>query len=456
MKTYVVRSAAIALLGALLICALVSAADKTDPRPNILFILLDDLRWDALSCTGHPFVKTPNIDRIAKEGATFRNAFVTTPLCFPSRASYLTGQYAHKHGIKLGEDRRPLSHGLVTFPRLLHDSGYETAFIGKWHLGNDERPAPGIDRWVSFREQGDYVDPMLNIDGKFQKQTGYLTDILTQQAVEFINRPRTRPFLVYLSHKAVHAPFVPAERHAKLFEDLPIVRAPSANDSLVGKPVLQRPGIKLVPSDPDVHSSDELIRNQLRCLMAVDEGIARLFDALEQTQQLDQTVIVFTSDHGYFWGEHDLGGKHGAYDEALRIPLLMRYPKLIEAGAIVDSFALSIDVAPTLLDLAGVRPPDAMQGRSLVPLLKGDTSSARTSFLAEFFLGNGTNRFPTWQAVRTERWKYIHYPEYQNMDELYAVRADPHEMNNKISDPKYASTLAEVKAELNRLVSETQ
>src|SRR5437588_3404978 len=284
-----------AWLVAVALGAVGSAAEKADPRPNIVFVLLDDLRWDALSCTGHPFVKTPNIDRIAKEGATFRNAFVTTPLCFPSRASFLTGQYAHKHGIKLGDDRAPLSHHLVTFPLLLHDAGYETAFVGKWHLGNDDRPAPGIDRWVSFKEQGDYVDPVLNIDGKFEKQEGYLTDILTQQTVEFMSRPRTKPFLVYLSHKAVHAPFIPAQRHAKLFEDVPIVRAPSANDNLLGKPVLRRPGIKLVPSDPDVHSSDEMIRNQLRCLLAVDDGIARLFDALEQTQQLDRTVIVFTS-----------------------------------------------------------------------------------------------------------------------------------------------------------------
>ncbi len=172
-----------------------------------------------MSSTGHPFVKTPNIDRLAKEGATFRNAFVTTPLCFPSRASFLTGQYASRHGIKYGEDRAPRSHQLVTFPLLLQRAGYETAFIGKWHLANEEKPAPGIDRWVSFRDQGKFVDPELILDGKFEKTKGYLTDILTDHAVEFIQRPRAKPFLVYLSHKAVHAPFVPAERHQHLFAD---------------------------------------------------------------------------------------------------------------------------------------------------------------------------------------------------------------------------------------------
>jgi N-acetylglucosamine-6-sulfatase len=421
-------------------------------RPNIVFILIDDLRPDALSSMGHQFVKTPNIDRIAREGATFHNAFVTTPLCFPSRASFLTGQYAHRHGIIFDQDRARLSHQMLTFPLALQRAGYQTAFIGKWHLGNDEKPAPGFDRWVSFREQGDYVDPRLNIDGKFAKTPGYLTDLLTDEAVTFIKRPRTQPFLVYLSHKAVHAPFVPAERHKKLFADIPIVRAPSAQDDLTGKPVLRRPGIVLSPTDPDVHSSDEMIRDQLRCLIAVDDGVKRIFDALEATHQLDKTLIDFTSDHGYFWGEHDLGGKHGPYDEALRIPLLMRYPKFIKAGARLDQFALNVDIAPTMMELAALPVPDTMQGRSLLPLLKGNATGARSSFLAEFFLGNGTNRFPSWQAVRNTRWKYIRYTDLPQMDELYDLQTDPMEMKNLIGDAKLETMRDAMKSELERLL----
>jgi arylsulfatase A-like enzyme len=189
-------------------------AAEPSPRPNIIFILLDDLPWDALGCTGHPIIKAPGIDRIAREGATFRNAFVTTPLCFRSRASFLTGQHAHRHGIKLGDDRARLSHQMVTFPLLLQRGGYHTAFVGKWHLGNDEKPAPGVDRWVSFKEQGEYVDPDLNIDGHFQKTKGYLTDLLADHAVEFVKQTRTEPFMLYLSHKALHAPFTPAQRHS--------------------------------------------------------------------------------------------------------------------------------------------------------------------------------------------------------------------------------------------------
>src|SRR5262249_15208952 len=186
-------------------------AGATAP-PNIVFILMDDLRWDELGCTGHPFAKTPNIDRIAKEGANFRNFFVTLPLCSPSRASFLTGQYAHTHGVIDNTDHSPLSHRLVTFPRLLHDAGYDTAYIGKWHMGVDDSPRPGFDRWVSFKGQGVYIDPTLNTDGHAAKTNGYITDILNVAALDFVRAAHQKPFVLYLAHKAVHGPFTPAER----------------------------------------------------------------------------------------------------------------------------------------------------------------------------------------------------------------------------------------------------
>jgi N-acetylglucosamine-6-sulfatase len=423
-------------------------AAEPSPRPNIIFILMDDLRWDALGCTGHPIVKTPGIDRIAREGATFRNAFVTTPLCFPSRASFLTGQHAHRHGIKLGNDRARLSHHMVTFPLLLQRGGYHTAFVGKWHLGNDEKPAPGVDRWVSFEEQGEYVDPELNVDGRFEKTRGYLTDLLTGHAVEFVKQPRTQPFMLYLSHKAVHAPFIPAERHKHLFTDTPVVRPASERDDWSGKPVLRRPGVTLNPKDSDVTTTDGNIRDQWRCLMAVDEGVTRIFEALEATQQLDRTLIVFSSDNGYFWGEHGLGGKHGPYEEAIRVPLLMRYPELIKPGLVTNALALNIDIAPTFLQVAGLPLPADMQGSPLLPV----EYRGRTSFLSEFFLGNGTPRFPTWQAVRTDRWKYIRYVGFPDMDELYDLASDPAEMKNLVHDSAADATREEMKRELERLL----
>ena len=204
------------------------------PRPNIVFILVDDLRWDELRCTGHPFALSPHADRLAREGANFQNAFVTVPLCSPSRASFLTGQYPHRHGIIDNVDRSKASHQLITWPRRLHDDGYETSFIGKWHMGNDDSPRPGFDHWVSFPGQGECINPELNINGKTGRVQGYITDLLTGHALGFLKKSRTRPFVLYLAHKAIHPnktqfadgstskletdaeDFIPAPRHGEL------------------------------------------------------------------------------------------------------------------------------------------------------------------------------------------------------------------------------------------------
>jgi N-acetylglucosamine-6-sulfatase len=416
-------------------------------RPNLLFILIDDLRHDGIGCTGHPFVKTPNIDRIAREGARFTNAFVTTPLCSPARGSYLTGQYVHKHGVTGNGDNAALSHKLVTFPRLLREAGYETGFFGKWHMGMDDSPRPGFDRWVSFRGQGRYDDPPLNIDGQRIEAKGYMTDLLSQHAVDFIRKSRTKPFCAYVAHKAVHGPFTPADRHKGLYSDPPIRRQANASDNLAGKPALTRPiegqpGVK-----PGGGSPDELIRNQMRCLTAIDEGVGQMLKALEETGQLDNTLVVFTSDNGYFWGEHGLGDKRWSYDESIRIPMLARFPKRIKAGSVVPQFALNIDIAPTMLDAAGVKPHPQMQGRSLMALF-GGKPKWRGSFLSEYFMEKNFPRAPSWQAIRNGEWKYTHYPELQGMDELYHLKADPGEMNNRIADPSAKAVLEKLRREL--------
>jgi arylsulfatase A-like enzyme len=441
---------------ALLLGAGPAPAAETAAKPNVVFILIDDLRWDALGCTGHPFVKTPNIDRLAKEGATFQNAFVTTPLCSPSRASFLTGRYVHAHGVKGNGNNNALSHQLVTFPALLQKAGYATGYFGKWHMGNDDKPRPGFDRWVSFKGQGVYVDPPLNIDGKEEKAKGYMTDLLSEYAVEFLKRDHKKPFCLYLAHKAVHGPFTPADRHKDLFADQEIKRAPSAKDTLEGKPVLQRKLENVPQPGPGTGPGDQLIRNQLRCLTSIDEGVGRILKTLEDAKQLDNTLVIFTSDNCYFWGEHGLGDKRAAYEESIRIPLVMRYPKLIKAGTKLDQMALNVDIAPTLLDLAGAAAPKDVHGRSLLPLFKGDTKDWRKSMLTEYFAEGQYPRIPDWQSVRTERWKYIHYTSLEGMDELYDLKADPHEMKNLIKDPAAKDALKEMQAELERLLKETK
>ena len=441
-------------------------------RPNIVFILIDDLRWDELGIAGHPFLKTPNIDRIGKEGALFRNAFLTTPLCSPSRASFLTGKYAHTHGITDNVDRSVASHKLITFPLLLQQAGYATAFIGKWHMGNDDSPRPGFDRWVSFKGQGSYLKTEINEDGKDVNPGGYITDILNDYAVEFIRRPHDKPFLVYLAHKAIHPEvmqhgdgsinmadaerFIPAERHRNLFAREKIPRRPNAMQSPTGKPALERTIDNLPPLSAKTATPDEAVLGRLRSLMAVEEGVGKILKALKETNQLDNTVIVFTSDNGYFYGEHGLSVERRlAYEESIRMPLLMRYPLVVKAGTVRDEFALNIDLAPTLLELAGVNAPMS-EGRSLVPLLNGAGGDWRHSFLIEYYSDKVIPRVRQtgYKAVRTERWKYIHYLELDGMDELYDLTADPYEMKNIINQPGTRSTLDAMKRELERLLGQ--
>ncbi len=440
-------------------------------RPNIIFILVDDLRWDELGITGHPFIKTTNIDRIGSEGVLFRNAFVTAPLCSPSRAGFLTGQYAHTHGITDNIDRSVASHKLNTFPLLLRQSGYATAFIGKWHMGNDDSPRPGFDRWVSFKGQGSYLDPAINEDGKDVNRRGYITDILTGYAVEFIRRRHDKPFLVYLAHKAIHPEvmqhgdgsinmdhaerFIPAERHQKLFTGEKIPRRPNAMRSPTGKPALQRQIGDLPALGAHTATRDEVILGRLRSLMAVEEGVGEIFKALQETGQLDNTVIVFSSDNGYFYGEHGLSiERRLAYEESIRMPLLIRYPKVIKAGTVRDELALNIDVAPTLLELAGISSPNVVQGHSLVSLIKSINTEWRISFLIEYYSDRVMPRIRQmgYKAVRDERWKYIHYYELQGMDELYDLKSDPYEMKNLINHPDAAETLSRLKRDMERLL----
>lgn len=429
MSQYTRREAACLLAGG----AFSRGRAAAPARPNFVFVLVDDQRWDSLSCLGHPFLKTPNVDRIAREGATFRNFFVTTPLCSPSRASFLTGQFVHTHGVRSNGDNAERSHKLVTWPRVLHDNGYETGFLGKWHMGRDDSPRPGFDRWVSFRGQGQYQDPPLNIDGKQVNAQGYITDILAGHAVEFLRRKRTKPFALYLAHKAIHGPFTPPERYKDLYTTEAIPRRPNVTGAV----------------------NENLVRNQLRCLRAVDDSVGQVIRTLEETGQLDNTVVMYSSDNGYFWGEHGLGDKRWSYEESIRDPLLVRYPKLVKPGTVIEADALNIDIAPTALALAGVRAPGGVQGRSLAPLLGGRRVPWRESFLMEYFAEKNFPRTPTWQGVRTPRWKYTHYTEVEGRDQLFDLKSDPYEMHDLIGDSAARGELRRMQAELARLLKVT-
>ena len=448
------------ILAFLGLCFVMSATAAAADRPNIIFILMDDMRWDCMSIAGHPFIKTPNLDRIGREGAYFKNAFVTIPLCSPARATFFTGTYAHHHGIvgnaaKYGEP----SHQLDTYHRHLQSSGYYTGAIGKWHMGNDDSPRPGFDYWAMFKGQGRYIDCPFNINGTQTPTNGYVTDIITDYAVNFIKGDHGgKPFSLFVGEKAVHGPFAPAERHKEMFKDEKLPQAPSVNDDLSGKKAIRR-DVQMEKEHPAYGVRDALMRNQLRCILAVDEGVGKIFDALEETKQLDNTLIVFASDNGYFWNEHKLGDKRAAYEEALRVPLLMRYPKLIKPGTQIDQMVLDIDLAPTFCEVAqATSKPAVLHGRSILPLFSGDLNGQawRTSALFEYYLEPAYPNVPTWHAVRSERWKYIHYDEVADVDELYDLKNDPYEMKNVIADPANAKQVETMKVELKTMLEQTK
>lgn len=443
-------------------------------RPNFVFILVDDLRWDELGCTGHPFSNTPNIDRIANEGARFRNAFCTTPLCSPSRANLLTGLYTYRHGILDNTNRSEQSHKLQTFLLMLQKAGYETGYVGKWHMGNDSSARPGFDHWMGLIGQGTSFDPEINENGTMTENKGHTTDVLNEKAVEFVAKKREKPFCLYLAHKGLHpeliqrddgsitdpkaAKFLPAKRHEELYKDDAIPRRLNVIDDLSGKPALRREVKELPPLSPETGTSDETVRDRLRMLAAVDDGVGLLFEALGKSGTLDETVIVFTSDHGYWYGEHGLSVERRlAYEEGLRIPLIVRQPATTKAGQVIDEFALTTDLAPTALDLAGVKSDVKFDGRSFVPLLRGEIPTDwRQSFVIEY---NTDTVFPRvykmgYQAIRTEKWKLIRYKDLDGMDELYDLIADPYEVNNVINEPDSKSILEKLSADLDAGFSE--
>jgi N-acetylglucosamine-6-sulfatase len=450
--------------------------EDSETQPNIVFVLIDDLRWDDLGCAGNTFIQTPSIDRVAAEGARFLNAFAATPLCSPSRASMLTGMYAHQHGIFDNLERSQQSHKLKTFPQELQKLGYETAYIGKWHMGNDNTARPGFDRWFCLKGQGTSFDSEVNDDGRDVQTKGYVTDVLNEQSLDFVRQPRQRPFMLYLSHKAIHpetaqaadgklsdptaSNFIPAPRHEKLYENVTVPRRPSAGVPPLDKPALQQEIDGLGPLGPETGSSDSAILNRLRMLAAVDEGVGQLLDALADSGQLDNTLFVVAGDHGYFYGEHGLSVERRlAYEEALRIPLIMRYPPVIAAGSTPEAMVQTIDLAPTFVELAGGKIPAAYQGRSLLPILAGETPDDwRDAIFAEYYSDTVFPRVHQlgYKAVRTDRWKYIHYIDQDGMDELYDLKNDPYEMKNLANDPASAAQLAAMQERLRQMLAQSE
>lgn len=413
------------------------------PGRNIVFILADDHRYNFFGALGHPWLKglTPNLDRMVRQGVNFRNSFVTTSLCSPSRTTMLTGLYMHSHGVT--DNFSPLDPSLVTFPKLLQDRGYRTGFFGKWHMGGaGDEPRPGFHSWLSFRGQGEYQDPALNIDGVRERGRGNMTDILTGAASRFIHENASRPFCAFLSHKAVHAPFQAPERHAHLFENLAAPRPltmPYKEEYYAKWPEwvrrrrVTRHGVDgMIDSDEpfDIH-----YRRYCQCLIGLDESVGQVFQQLEQDRLLDDTLVVYMGDNGYLWGEHGLIDKRAMYEASLRVPILAHCPSLFGTpGKTVDAMALNLDIAPTFLDAAGIEMPAVMQGRSLLPLTSGKRpENWRRDFVYEYAWEQDFPYTPNIVGLRTETHSLMQYPGTWDIPELYDLRKDPEQIDNLIA-----------------------
>ncbi len=437
--------AAVAMAGAPSLPAERALAAK---KPNIVFILTDDHRWDCLGIQGHPFLKTPAMDRLAREGVLFRNAFVTTSLCSPSRASFLTGQYASRHGVQ--NNFTTWNERNVTFMELLKKAGYSTAFIGKWHMPGGGLPElRGVDLFVSFTKkdgQGDYYDCPLFVNHRpVPNRKPYITEELTDYALDFIREKRKGPFCLYLSHKAVHHDWKPPKHLKGMYKNEKLdFLAPesdkwntwSGNNWLEGS----------------MGSMHGIYRRYCECLTSVDEQLGRLLALLEELSILDDTVIVYAGDNGYIWGEHRLYAKHWPYEESVRIPFIVRAPMLVpDPGRRAGQMVLNIDLAPTLLEIAGVPVPGRVQGRSFTPVLGSAKAAGRKSWMYELFKDFPFGgRVPSHKAVRTERYKYIEWDACR-APELYDLAEDPRELVNLAASGKGKKLLPGLKAELERL-----
>ncbi|MEM7477183.1 MAG: sulfatase-like hydrolase/transferase [Planctomycetota bacterium] len=439
----------------------------TPNRPDIVFILVDDLRWDGLGFKHHPYVETPNIDLLRSRGVSMNNAFVSTSICCPSRATFLTGMYANQHGVIDNESSEYNPELTPPLTKYLQQVGYKTAMLGKWHMGQNGRPREYFDHWASFKGQGKYQDQLFNINGNLSPHKGYTTDLLNNKAIKFIQQqPKGEPYFLMLSHKAVHEPFMAAARHHDAFgADTKPLFPKSWNNDMTGKPLWQRRQLvrdvrwdwrtrdaedESIPEAIAPTAWEEDLRSlfQYRCLAAVDDGVGRILETLRERGTLENTLIVFTSDNGYFHWEHRRWDKRLAYEESMRIPMVLSFPGRIAADSTLEQLVGNIDFAPTVLDFAEIEIPAAMQGRSMKPLFEKESAPWRDCFFYEYWV-DLVHEIPTTIAVRTKTHKLIHFPEIDDCDELYDLRADPHEMVNLAGDPEFSKLHSELKTKLH-------
>ncbi len=425
--------------------------------------MTDDHAVSALGAYGSRLMETPNLDRIAQEGMRFYNCFVTNALCAPSRATILTGKYSHLHGVRenFNAGEPGFDGSQQTFPKLLQQVGYRTMMIGKWHLRSDPT---GFDYWNVLPGQGSYNNPDLIEMGTRRSHSGYVTDIITDLAIEAIEDTGAEPFMLFLGHKAPHRGWVPDPEHDDLFDDrdLPLPEtfwddytgrasaAAHADMRIAEMPDYSAP-ITYSPEEAQAHKYQQYVKDYLGTIASVDKNTGRLLDYLDEAGLAENTIIIYTSDNGFFVGEHGWFDKRFMYEESIRIPLLVRYPGVIPAGSASDDIVLNLDFAQTILDFAGAETPQDMQGRSFRPTLEGRPPyDWRRSMYYHYYEYPRPHRVLPHYGVRDRRYKLIHYYTTREW-ELFDLKEDPHEMRNVAHDSDYASVRRQLGQDLERL-----
>ncbi len=439
--------------------------EGSKPR-NVVFILSDDHRYDAMSFMGHQFAETPHMDAMAQNGVHMKNAFVTTSLCSPSRASILTGLYTFRH--RVIDNNRLVPEGTQFFPQYLQKAGYKTGYIGKWHMGgHNDNARPGFDYWVSFKGQGHYLPPgpnyTINVNGERVKQDGYITTLLTKYAVDFLEQQEgsEEPFFLYLSHKAVHANFTPEEKYKQKFADKPFNRPASETELTENK--LNRPRWLLDQRnswhgvDFPYHSElniEQYYKRYCESLCSVDDSVGAVMDQLKKMGIHDETLVIYMGDNGFMFGEHGLIDKRVAYETSIRVPMLVQCPELFKGGSTVDKMVANIDIAPTVMEAMGLEKPPHMDGDSFISLTKGEDVPWREYFLYAYYWEKNFPQSPTVFSLRSDKYKYTTYYGLWDTDEFFDIEADPMEQNNLIRSKAYQAKSKEMEAKLYSMMEE--
>lgn len=454
---------------------LIALAARAAEQPNVLFILCDDLRPMALGCYGNPHVKTPNIDRLAREGVLFANMFCTTSLCSPSRASILTGLYAHNHGVRDNFTELPAT--LAHWPARLHDSGYETAYMGKWHMGEEnDAPRPGFDYFATHKGQGKYFDTEWNLNGeKRETIPGYYTNIVTDMALDWLKQPHAKPWSLCIGHKAPHSFYFPEEKYAHTFDDV-AVPYPATAFHLESQPTWMRDRLytwhgiygplfewrKKFPDDTaaGVRDFEAMVHGYWGVILSVDDSLGRLYRFLEETKQLEKTIIVFMGDNGLLEGEHGMIDKRTMHEPSIRIPLLVRFPGLTQGRRTIQEQVLTLDLAPSILELCGAPALEKVDGRSFVKLVREGDADWRKAWFYEYNYEKQFPYTPNIRGIRTDRWAYMHYPPGdgspdKHKAELYDVQADPEERHNLVDEPALTGKVRELQTQLTALMEKS-